>query len=578
MMEKWVVAAKKADFNEIAKKFQINPVIARLIRNRDIIGEEAIEEYLNGSLLNLHDPHLLKDCDKAVDILLEKINDGKRIRVIGDYDIDGVNASYILYRGLKRCGAEVDVDIPERIKDGYGINEHLVKLADDDDIDTIITCDNGIAAIEQIQMAKDLGMTVIVTDHHEIQEVLPPAHAIVNPKQEDCSYPYSNLCGATVAYKVIVCLYEAMGILAAEALDFIENIAIATVGDVMDLTGENRLIVKEGLLMLAETKNAGLRALIKVNGLADKQLSAYHIGFVLGPCINASGRLDTAKRALGLLLEEDEETALDLAEELKGLNEERKDLTSAGLETAIRQVEEGILIDDDILVVYLPECHESLAGIIAGRLRERYHKPAIVLTKAEEGVKGSGRSTPAYHMFDRLCECSDLLTKFGGHPMAAGMSLAEENVTTFRKRINTKTGLTAEDFIPKTVIDVAMPLDYISESLIAELEYLEPFGKANSKPVFAEKDLDILGARILGKNKNVIKMQVLNQNGMTMEAMYFGDIQKFQEYLTATFGTAEVEKLFQNRQNKVKLSVTYYPTINEYMGKKTIQIIVSNYQ
>lgn len=573
-----MIAAKKADFKEIAQKFKIDQVTARLIRNRDIVGDEAIEEYLNGSLSNMHSPHLLKDCDKVVDILIQKIRAGKPIRVIGDYDIDGVNASYILYKGLKRCGAKVDVEIPDRMKDGYGINESLVHAAYDGGIDTIITCDNGIAAVEQIAEAKRLGMTVLVTDHHEVQEKLPPADAIVNPKQEECHYPFESLCGAAVAYKVIVALYEAFGIATEESRVFIENAAIATIGDVMDLTGENRILVKEGLRMLNETKNPGLKALIKVNELSDKQISSYHIGFIIGPCINASGRLDTAKRALSLFLEEEEEEAMTLARELKALNDERKEMTKEGLEEAISAIEGSDLINDQVLVVYLPKCHESLAGIIAGRLRERYHKPSFVLTDGEVDVKGSGRSIEAYHMFEALCEHSELLSKFGGHPMAAGLSLPKKNVDLFRAAINVDTGLTAEDFIPKIVIDVPMPVDYITEAVISELNYLEPFGKGNQKPVFAEKGLNILNARILGKNRNVIKMQVLNDSGIPIDAMYFGDVQIFETYLIDKYGKTETEKLFQGRANRITLSVTYYPSINEYMGRKTNQIIIQNYQ
>lgn len=577
-LEKWVVAAKRADFQEIARKFHIDQVTARLIRNRGIVGDEAIEEYLNGSLLNLHSPHLLKDCDMAVEILVRKIREKKKIRIMGDYDIDGVNASYILLKCLRRCGAQVDVEIPDRMKDGYGINEHLIRLAYDEGVDTILTCDNGIAAIKQVALAKELGMTVVVTDHHEIQGELPCADAVVNPKRADCTYPYKNLCGGAVAYKVAACLYEKLGIPEEEARAFIEFAAIATVGDVMDLTGENRILVKEGLLMLQHTENPGLRALSEVNGLKDARITAYHIGFVLGPCINASGRLDTAKRALSLLLEENEEEALRLAGELKALNEERKSMTLAGLEKAVQLVEESDLKRDKVLVVYLAKCHESLAGIIAGRLRERYHRPVFVLTDGEEGVKGSGRSIEAYSMFEELCKCAGLFSKFGGHPMAAGLSLPKENVVPFREKINQEAGLTEEDLIPKVTIDVPMPIDYITEELIQELSYLEPFGKGNQKPVFAEKNLNVLSARILGKNKNVIKMQVLNQAGIVLDAMYFGDVEVFQAYLRERYGTGETEKLFQNRENSVYLSVTYYPTINEYMNRKSIQIVVQNYQ
>ena len=577
-MEKWFVAAKKADFQEIGKKFRIDPVTARLIRNRDVVGEAAIEEYLYGGRKDLHAPHLLKDCQKTAEIIKQKIEEGKKIRIIGDYDIDGVNATYILYKGLTRCGARADVEIPDRMKDGYGLNQNLIHFAYDEGIDTILTCDNGIAAVEEIAEAKRLGMTVLITDHHELQENIPPADAIVNPKQPDCPYPYKSLCGAAVAYKLIRCLYEVCGIPASEADVFLEFAAIATVGDVMDLTGENRILVKEGLKMLNATVNPGLKALVRVNGLEESQISSYHIGFVLGPCINASGRLDTAKRALALLLEEDSRKAEELAQTLKGLNDERKAMTLKGLEKAVELIENSSLREDKVLVVYLPDCHESLAGIIAGRIRERYHKPVFVLTDAAEGIKGSGRSIEAYNMFAEMSKCADLFTKFGGHPMAAGLSLPRENLEIFRGRINELSALTEEDFIPRVMIDVPMPISYITERLVEELSILEPFGKGNTKPLFAEKNLNILNARILGKNKNVVKMQVLNTDGMAMDAMYFGDVDVFREYLDRKFGHTETEKLFQGRENAVHLSVTYYPGINEFRGSRTLQIVVQNYQ
>lgn len=576
-MEKWFVAAKKADFQSIGKKFHIDPVTARLIRNRDVVGDDAIEEYLYGGRKNLNDPHLLKDCGKTAGIIKEKIEESKKIRIIGDYDIDGVNATYILYRGLKRCGAQVDVEIPDRMKDGYGLNRNLIHLAYEEGVDTILTCDNGIAAVDEIGEAKSLGMTVLITDHHELQEKLPPADAIVNPKQPDCDYPYKSLCGAAVAYKLMSCLYETCGIPAEEADAFLEFAAIATVGDVMDLTGENRIIVKEGLKLLNHTENPGLKALIRANGLEESDISSYHIGFVLGPCINASGRLDTAKRALALLQEEDYRKAEELAQTLKELNDERKAMTLQGLEKAVELIENSSLKEDKVLVVYLPECHESLAGIIAGRIRERYHKPVFVLTDAAEGVKGSGRSIEAYNMFAEMSKCADLFSKFGGHPMAAGLSLPKEHVEVFREKINRLAALTEEDFIPKIMIDVPMPVSYITEHLVEELHVLEPFGKGNTKPVFAEKNLNLLSARILGKNKNVIKMQVQNGMGTVMDAMYFGDVDVFRGYLNEKFGYAETEKLFWGRENAVTLSVTYYPGINEYRGNRTIQIVVQNY-
>lgn len=585
-MEKWFVTAKRADFQQISGKFGINPVTARIIRNRDIIGDEAIQEYLNGGMKDLHDPKLLYGAREAVALLNSKINEGRKIRIIGDYDIDGVNATYILYKGLKRCNANVDYEIPDRMKDGYGINEQLIQYAYEEGVDTIVTCDNGIVAIDQIAYAKKLGMTVIITDHHELlfkEEagekicLRPQADVIINPKQPECNYPFPNLCGAAVAFKLISCLFEDHQIPREEAEAFIEFAAIATVGDVMDLIGENRIIVKEGLRRLTNTQNNGLRSLIKVNGLDESDICAYHIGFVLGPCINASGRLDTAKRALALLLAETDGEALQMAEELKSLNDERKSMTLEGFEKAVELVETTELKNDKVLVVYLPDCHESLAGIIAGRIRERFHKPVFVLTDAEDGVKGSGRSIEAYNMFEEMVKCQELFTKFGGHPMAAGLSIKKEDVENLRTRLNELTTLTEEDFIPRVSIDVAMPIDYISEELIGELEVLEPFGKANPKPVFAEKNLNVLSARILGQNKNVIKMQVLNSQGMVMDAMYFGDVEKFNTYITEKFGMSEVEKVYQNRENAVTISATYYPQVNVFRNVRNMQIVIQNY-
>ena len=577
-MEKWFVSAKRADFQEIGRKFGIDAVTARLIRNRDVVGDEAVREYLYGSRKDLYAPQLMKDCRKTAEILKEKIAEKKKIRVIGDYDIDGVNATCILYKGLIRCGAEADVEIPDRMKDGYGLNKNLIQYAYEEGIDTILTCDNGIAAVDEIAEAKRLGMTVLITDHHELQERIPAADAIVNPKQPECTYPYKSLCGAAVAYKLMICLYELCGIPVEETDEFIEYAAIATVGDVMDLTGENRILVKEGLKMINQTSNRGLKALIRANGLEDAQISSYHIGFVLGPCINASGRLDTAKRALELLLAEDDAVAEDLAHTLKELNDERKDMTQQGVAQAIELIEEGVLKEDKVLVVYLPDCHESLAGIIAGRIRERYHKPVFVLTDAADGLKGSGRSIETYNMFAEMSKCAELFTKFGGHPMAAGLSLPRENMEAFHKKINENSVLTEDDFIPKVTIDVPMPISYITERLVEELGLLEPFGKGNTKPLFAEKSLNILSARILGKNRNVIKLQVLGAAGTVMEAMYFGDVERFQEYLREKFGHTETEKLFQGRENAVTLSLAYYPGINEFRGNRTLQIVIQSYQ
>ena len=574
-MEKWFVAMKKADFNGIAEKYQISPIIARLMRNRDVVGDDAIDFYLNGTVENLYDGLLMKDMDRAVDILKEKIEEGKKIRVIGDYDIDGVNATYILQQGLAGLGADVDTDIPDRIKDGYGLNQMLIDRALEDDVDTIITCDNGIAAMSEIAYGKENGMTIVVTDHHEVpyleengekKYLLPPADAVVDPHRADCEYPFKGLCGAAVAYKLVEVLYRVFGKSEQEVEhlqeSLMENVAIATIGDVMDLVGENRVFVKKGLELLKTTKNEGLHALMQCTGVDTANLNTYHIGFVIGPCINAGGRLDTAKRALELLNASNRREAVTLAADLKELNDSRKEMTEEGVEEAVRQIESSSWKDDQVLVVYLPECHESIAGIIAGRIKERYYRPTFVLTKGETGVKGSGRSIEAYDMFAEMSRCRELFTKFGGHKLAAGLSLEEEKVEVFRKRINELADLTEEDLQMKVSIDMRLPFPYINEELIHELKILEPFGKGNGKPLFAESKLRVIQPRIFGKNRNVLKCRLEDQQGNQMEAVYFG----------------EVEDCLRQMEKKQIMSFTYYPSINEYMGRRTIQLTIVNYQ
>ena len=570
-MQRWFITMKKADFNAIGEKYHISPILARLIRNRDIIGDDAIDFYLNGTIADLYDGMLMQDMDRAVEILAEKIREEKPVRVIGDYDIDGVNATYILQEGLSGLGADVDTDIPDRIKDGYGLNKMLIDRALDDGIDTVITCDNGIAASDEIAYAKENGLTVIVTDHHEIpyiemdgekEYLLPRADAVVDPHRADCAYPFKGLCGAAVAYKLVEALYNVMQ-RDPEDVDYLmENVAIATVGDVMDLNGENRIFVKQGLEMLKRTQNQGLKALIECTGIDVERLNAYHIGFVLGPCINASGRLDTAKRALELLNARTRREAVMLAEDLKALNDSRKEMTERGVAEAVNLIETTSLKDDRVLVVYLPDCHESIAGIIAGRIRERYYRPVFVLTKAEEGVKGSGRSIEAYDMFAQMCRCRALFTKFGGHKLAAGLSLEEDNVQRFRETINALCDLTEEDLQEKVSIDMQLPFPYITEELIRELELLEPFGKGNQKPLFAERNLRVVSPRVFGKNRNVLKCRLEDMQGNQMEAVYFGD----------------VEKCLKTMEEKKVMSFTYYPSINEYMGRRSIQITIVNYQ
>lgn len=586
-MERWVLLRKGADFEAIGKKYQISPRLACLIRNRDVIGEEAVDRYLNGTISDLYDGMLMKDMDKAIDILKEKILEDKKIRVIGDYDIDGVNATYILLEGLERLGADVDSDIPDRISDGYGLNRHLVERAYEAGVDTLITCDNGIVAADEIAYGKEMGMTVIVTDHHEVpfdeqdgekRYRIPPADAVMDPKQPDCLYPFKGLCGAAVAYKLMEALWESMGKDSADLDDLIENVAIATIGDVMDLEDENRIFVKEGLQMLRRTKNPGLKALIECTGIDKNSLNSYHIGFVLGPCINASGRLDTAKRALELLRAGTQKEADILAGDLKALNDSRKDMTEEAVKQAEEQAETTTISKDKVLVVYLPDCHESLAGIVAGRIRENYYKPVFVLTDAEEGVKGSGRSIDGYHMYEELNKCKELLTKFGGHRLAAGLSLPKENVGKFREMLNKNCTLTEEEMKEKVTIDMEMPFGCVTEGLVKELELLEPFGKGNTKPVFAARDVTLLGARILGKNRNVLKLQVQDVNGCRIEAMLFHHADDFLGKLEEQYGKTEVEALLKGRGRQIRISMTYYPDINEYMGKKTPQIVVTHYR
>lgn len=588
MKERWYVTAKKGDFKAVGKRFGIDQVTARIIRNREITSEDAIADYLACSQELLHDPHLLKDADQGAAIVAEKIRQGKKIRIIGDYDIDGVNASYILLTGLRICGASADPVIPDRVHDGYGLNERLITKALADGVDTVITCDNGISAVQEIAFAKESGMTVIITDHHEVpfrtgengekNYCIPPADAVINPKQEDCLYPYPGLCGAAVAWKFIQVLYERMGIPKERSFEMIAHVAFATVGDVMELTGENRMLVKLGLKAIHKTENPGLLALIQQNKLEREKIKSWHFGFVLGPCINASGRLDTAKRSLQLLMASSMEQASLLAKELVELNERRKNLTLKGIEEAKQQIEEQGIQNDKVMVVYLPQCHESLAGIIAGRIREIYHKPVFVLTDAEDGgVKGSGRSIEAYSMYEEMTKCAPLMTKFGGHPMAAGLSMEKENTDSFRRELNEYASLTEEDFIEKIHIDVPMPLYYISPQLIREFECLEPFGKGNEKPVFAVRDVHPLRASIVGKNKNVLKLVLEDGAGGSMDAVYFGDLEAFLVFLREKSSEAQVEALMRGQPQKICFSVTYDPSIDEYLGRERVQIIIRHY-
>lgn len=585
--ELWMVQTKRADFSGLAMRLGVSPVAVRVMRNRGLTEEAEMKKYLYGTLDDLYDPRLMKGMEQAAELIVRKLKEGKHVRIIGDYDIDGVCSTYILLKGFQRAAkelsqrcsleagrysvekendAQIDYEIPDRIKDGYGINESIIRQASADGVDTLVTCDNGIAALREISIAKQLGMTVVVTDHHEVPvdeygQILPPADAVVDPKQDGETYPFHEICGAVVAWKLIRMLYEKLGIPESEWMDLLEFAAIATVGDVMKLQDENRLIVKYGLKKIGSTKNTGLRKLIEKNNLDIENLSAYHIGFVIGPCLNAGGRLKSAKVALRMLLAEDPERAGEMADELKELNDMRKDMTAKGEAEAIEQVEKQYM-DDKVLVVFLPECHEALAGIIAGRLREHFHKPSFVLTRGETTAKGSGRSIEQYHMYQGLCKVSDLLVKFGGHPMAAGLSLEEKDIDEFRRRLNADAELTEEDFVPKIWIDVPMPFEYVNEKIVQELKDLEPFGQGNEKPLFAQKSLVIRNVRVLGKNRNVVKMNLVTETGQPVDGLLFADGDRFLE----------------EQAGRNMIDMIYYPDVNEYNGTRTLQAVIRNYK
>lgn len=588
MTERWFIKNIRADYKRMSAKYGITELMSKLIVNRDIIDDEIIKSYIHPDFNNLHNPKQMKDIEKAVEILKDKISTKKKIRIVGDYDVDGVISTYILYKALKKCNANVDYEIPDRIKDGYGININIIKIASEDDVDTILTCDNGISAIEPIKYAKELGMTVIVTDHHDIPFVenengtrtfiSSSADAIINPKQKECKYKFKQLCGAGVAFKLIEVLYEELGIDKKECYKFIEFLAIATVCDVVDLIDENRIFVKNGLEKINKTTNLGLQELITECEIGDKTLSVYHLGFIIGPCINASGRLASAKKGLKLLLSEDEEAATVLAKEVVNLNNERKDMTMQGVEDAINIVETTEMINDKVFVIYMPNIHESLAGIIAGRIREKYNVPTFILTKAETGAKGSGRSIEEYNMFEELIKCKDLLGNFGGHPMAAGLSISEDNIYEFRKRLNENTTLKDEDLFKKVTIDSVLPFDSINYDLINELDKLEPFGKGNSKPLFAEKNVNVLKAFVLGKNKNVLKLKLKTLLGKNIDGIHFGDIEEFEKMIIDKYGSEELQKLYDGVYNDVMIDLVFYPSVNEYNGNVSIQIVIQNYR
>jgi single-stranded-DNA-specific exonuclease len=587
-LEKWFIKNKVADYKKIAKDFKISEFLSKLLVNRDITDYNLIDSFISSSLDRLHDPSLMKDLLKGADIIRDKIINKRKIRIVGDYDVDGVISIYLLYTGIKKCGGNVDYVIPSRINDGYGINNEIVREAEKDGIDTIITCDNGIAAIEQIKLAKELGLTVIVTDHHDLPFVVDEAgekkylsteaDAVINPKQKDCNYPFKGLCGAAVVFKLIQELYLIFELPLESTYCLMEYAAIATICDVVDLIDENRIIVKKGLELLNNTENIGLKALIKETGIEDKEIGVYHIGFIIGPSINASGRLDSALKALELLLSNDLDHANLLAKELRELNEERKQMTIDGVEKIINIIENSEIKKDKILVIYEPEIHESIAGIIAGRIKEKYNRPTIILTQGKDGVKGSGRSIEEYNMFEEISECKDLLLKFGGHPMAAGLSLEETNISQFRKKLNENTSLTDDDLISRIYIDMQLPLEYISFKLIDELKLLEPFGKGNNKPIFGEKNLKINRGFVLGANKNVLKLILENENRKIIEGIFFGDIMTFENRVNEIYGNGELDKIYKGIGNNIKLDILFYPSVNEYNGNTNLQVTIQNYR
>lgn len=586
MMAKWMLYTKKENFNEIGKKFNISPMLARIMVNRNVRESEQIRKYLYGTMEDLYDPKLLLGMEAAVSILVDAIEEKKKIVIASDFDVDGIFSSMILYTAFRRVGGQCYIDTPNRVTEGYGLNKRIVDNAIKEGASVLITCDNGIAALEPVQYAKELGMQVIVTDHHEVPFSMengkkvyhkPMADVIVNPKQAECGYPFKKLCGAGVTFKLAQVLYAHYQVPKEEEKILTTYAAIATVADVMDLEDENRILVKTGLRLLENTSNVGLRALLRVTELEGKKLTAYHIGFVIGPCFNAAGRLETVKRALDLLLCENEGEAMTLATNLKELNETRKEMTEQGTKQAITKIEESSLKDDKVLVVKLENCHESLVGIIAGRLRERYYKPTIVFTQGEEGLKGSGRSIPPYNMFEELSACKDLLDRFGGHPMAAGMTVQEERLDLLRQSLNANTTMTQEDLIPKVWIDIPLPIQYVTEAFVEELSKLEPYGKGNEKPLFAEQHLRVTEGRIIGKNKNVYKARVANPSGARIDAIYFGDVMQLEHYIKTEYGEENWYLATRGQKNTIDLGVVYYPTINEFRDQRTPQIVMQEY-
>lgn len=578
-MQKWILKNIKADYKNMSKKLNVSELICQIMLNRNINGYQLMNSFVNPTLDKLHNPRLMRDIELGVEITNYCIENNQKIRICGDYDQDGNSSILTLLNGLKKCGADVDYVIPHRVKDGYGINESIVKKAKDDGVELIITCDNGISAHEAVDYAKQLGMKIIVTDHHDVGETLPKADAIINPKREDCKYPFKELCGAGVAFKFIQVLYEEKNIDVAESYELLEFVAMATVCDIVNLVDENRIIVKEGLRRINETENVGIKALMKATGIEGKDITTYSLGFVTGPCVNAGGRLETADIAVELFLTQDVAKAEEYANKLHNLNEERKAMTKDGVDNIIEYIEKNIDRDQKVLVAYNPTIHESIAGIIAGRIKDKYYKPTLVITdtQGENMSKGSARSIESYNMYEELTKVNDLLSKFGGHPMAAGFSLPTSNIDALRETLNSKESLSEEDLIPKLYIDAHLPIDTVTMKLTEELDILEPFGKGNRKPLFADKGIEVKKMDILGSNYRIIKMTLVKHRKF-MTAVYFGDIEEFQEFVTEKFGEDELQKAFSGQTNDITLDITYLPSINEYRGNKTLQVVIEDYR
>ena len=588
-MSKWMMKRIGADYGTLSKKLGVDPVLVRLMVNRGLSTYEEMEEYLHPTLDCFSDPHLFADMENACELLLEAIDEGVKIRVVGDYDVDGIMSTYILITAIKEAGGNVDYAVPDRMIDGYGINPDMVRSAYDQGVRFIITCDNGIAAAPAVNLAKELGMTVVVTDHHEVpfeleddgvtkKQILPNADAVVDPKREDCSYPFKGICGAQVAWKLVEVLYEFIGMEKEESDKFLQFAAIATVCDVMELKGENRATVYHGIKAIEGTSNVGLRALIARTELSEKSLSCYHLGFVIGPCLNASGRLDTAAKAIELLMEENQAKALAMANELVELNSERKAMTQTGIDKARKLIESTEISKDRVLVIYIPELHESLAGIVAGRIRESYNKPVLVITDAEDGAKGSGRSIPAYNMFEELTAVKDIFTKYGGHPMAAGISLPKDKIDELRSRLNENCKLTEDDMQEVINIDCDMPLGYITEELVDSIDLLAPFGTGNSKPLFALKDIPVRQATYIGKEGQYLRLVLGTEKGQNLTALMFRNVPEFEDAVREKYGESNLQALFSGRDTGVKMDIVYEPSINEFRGQRSVQILIEQFK